>query len=48
MKKKIIIILLTVITSLYSNQINESNNEKVKEIVDNIETPNNNFNESNN
>ena len=48
MKKKIIIILLTVITSLYSNQINESNNEKIKETIDNIETQNNNFNESNN
>lgn len=39
MKKNIIIILLTAITSLYSNQINESNNEKVKEIANNIETP---------
>ncbi|WP_198295174.1 ankyrin repeat domain-containing protein [Brachyspira murdochii] len=48
MKKNIIIILLTAITSLYSNQINESNNEKIKKTIDNIETPNNNFNESNN
>lgn len=45
MKKKIIIVLLTVITSLYSNQINESNNEKVK---DNIQIENNTFNGSNN
>ncbi|WP_020005543.1 ankyrin repeat domain-containing protein [Brachyspira innocens] len=44
MKKNIIIILLTVITSLYSNQINESNNDKIKD--NNIE--NNTFNETNN
>ncbi|WP_297204457.1 ankyrin repeat domain-containing protein [uncultured Brachyspira sp.] len=37
MKNKIIIILLTVITSLYSNQINESNNDKIK---DNIQLKN--------